>query len=219
MHLKKSDREQTRAEEIANAATHGVGLAFSVTALVVLVVRASMLGSAREIIACSIFGASLILLYTASTLYHAASKPRVKHAFKIADHCAIYLLIAGSYTPFVLINLRGAWGWSLFGIVWGLAVIGLVFKLFFVNRFKHVSTFAYLGMGWLAIIAIKPFVATIAPGGMALIVAGGLAYSFGVIFYLLDRKPWFHAIWHVFVLKGSALHFAAVLLYALPAAG
>jgi hemolysin III len=204
-------------EEIINSVTHGAGILLSIAALVLMVVFASLSGSAVHVVSCAIFGVTLILLYTASTLYHGIPYPRVKRILKIFDHCCIYLLIAGTYTPFLLVTLRGALGWTLFGIIWFLALLGVLFKLFFIHRFKIVSTIAYVLMGWIIILAIKPLMAALPAGGLIFLVAGGLAYSLGVIFYAWKKLPFNHAIWHLFVLAGSICHFFAVLFYVLPA--
>jgi hemolysin III len=198
-------------EELANTITHGIGLVLSIAGFVVLLVFAALRGSASHIIACSIYGATLICLYTASTLYHAVTSPRLKRALKIFDHSAIYLLIAGTYTPFLLLNLRGAWGWSLFGVIWGLAFAGILFKLWFVDHFEHLSTAVYIAMGWLVILAAKPVLAHVPTGTLLWIAAGGLLYTSGVVFYVWKRLPYSHVVWHLFVLAGSACHYFAVL--------
>ena len=206
----------TRGEELANSLTHGLGLALSVAGLAVLVVLAALRGTAWHIATCAVYGASLVVLYAASTLYHSVRGPRVKRILKIVDHSAIYLLIAGTYTPFTLVILRGAWGWSLFGVVWGLALLGILWKIWFVDRFTIVSTTVYLMMGWLAVIAVKPLFALVPGGGIALILAGGICYTIGVGFFAWRRLPYHHAVWHLFVLAGSTCHFLAVLLYVIP---
>lgn len=203
-------------EEIANSVTHGVGLLLSTAGLVILVVLASIYGDAWRVISFSIYGSSLILLYAASALYHSFPQERVKNIFKIMDHSAIYLLIAGTYTPFTLVLLRGAWGWSLFGTIWGLALAGIVFKVLFVRRFKVLSVIIYLIMGWLVLIAIVPMVKNIPSGGLGWLVTGGVLYSLGVIFYSWGKFSFHHAIWHLFVLGGSICHFFAILFYVLP---
>lgn len=203
-------------EELANAITHGVGAALGVIGLVLMIVLSITNGDVWHIVSCSIFGASLIMLYTASTLYHSFRQPRLKRFFRIMDHISIYLLIAGTYTPFALVNLRGPWGWTLFGIIWGLTVVGIVFKSFFIGRFRVVSTVVYLAMGWLVIVAIKPVVDLVPTGGLILLAMGGLSYTFGVIFYAWKFMPFHHAVWHLFVLAGSAFHFFAVLFYVIP---
>ncbi|MGB7434318.1 MAG: hemolysin III family protein [Candidatus Acidiferrum sp.] len=209
-------RKRISLEELANTITHGIGLLLSITGFVVLLVLAILHGGASHIIACSIYGVTLISLYAASTLYHAAVSPGLKHALKIFDHSAIYLLIAGTYTPFLLVYLRGAWGWSLFGVIWGLAFGGVVFKLWFVDHFPHVSTAIYVAMGWLVIIAAKPVLAHVPVPTLIWLIAGGLLYSFGVVFYAWRRLPYSHVIWHVFVMGGSACHYVAVLRSVLP---
>ena len=208
--------QESFAEEFASTVTHGVGLAMSLTGLVVLVVLAALKGTAWHIVSCAIYGATLVLLYTASTLYHAVRSPRAKHVLRILDHGAIYLLIAGTYTPFTLVTLRGGLGWTLFGLVWGLALVGILFKVFHVGRFPIVSMLVYLSMGWLVVIAWKPVLRTIPGGGIAWLVAGGLAYTAGILFYASHKLPFNHAIWHLFVLGGSVCHYVAVLLYVLP---
>jgi hemolysin III len=199
----------TRREELANSLTHGAGIVASVVALVVLVVLAARTGAAA-VVGASVFGASLVLLYTASTLYHAVRSPKAKARLKVLDHCAIYLLIAGSYTPFLLLALRGRWGWSLLGVIWGLALAGVVFKLFWTGRFPRISTGIYLGMGWLIVIAAVPMVRALSPTTLAWLVAGGLAYTVGTVFYHNRRIPYAHAVWHLFVLAGSVSHAVAL---------
>ncbi len=214
----KSDAEPTSfGEEFANSVTHGVGLGLSLAGLVVLIILTALRGTAWHVVSCSIYGSTLVILYAASTLYHSIQSPRAKRVLRIIDHGAIYLLIAGTYTPFTLVNLRGGLGWTLFGVVWGLAALGIVFKIFHVDRFPIASTLVYLSMGWLVVIAWKPMVALIPVGGIALIAAGGLAYTLGVVFFAAKRIPYSHAIWHLFVLAGSIFHYVAVLLYVLPA--
>jgi hemolysin III len=204
-------------EELANTVTHGIGLALSIAGFAVLLAFAILRGDARHLIACSAYGATLICLYGASTLYHAAVSPRMKHALRICDHSAIYLLIAGTYTPFLLLYLPGAWGWSLFGVIWSLAFGGIIFKFWFVDHFQHVSTAIYVAMGWLVIIAAKPVLADVPERSLLWLLAGGLLYSLGVIFYSWKRLPFGHAVWHVFVLGGSTCHYFAVLHSVLPA--
>jgi hemolysin III len=199
-------------EEQANAVTHGLGVLASVVGGSVLIVLAALGGSIANIVSVVIFTASLLLLYTASTLYHFAATERTKRRLQILDHCAIYVLIAGTYTPFMIGTLRGGWGWSLFGVVWGLALGGIFFKLFFTGRFPRVSTGIYLAMGWLVLLAIGPLVRTLEPGALAWLVAGGACYTGGTLFFHSRRVPFAHAVWHVFVLGGSACHGVAVAL-------
>lgn len=215
--MTKTPPEYSVGEEIANSVTHGLGLLLSIAGLVVLVVLACLRGNVWHIVSSSIYGSTLILLYTSSTLYHSIPLPRVKHVSKIIDHSTIYLLIAGTYTPFTLVTLRGSWGWTLFGLVWGLALAGIVLEAFWVYRPRAVSALVYLGMGWLVIIAVKPLLANLSAGGLWLLVAGGLSYTAGVAFYVLKKVRYMHFIWHVFVLAGSIIHFFSVMLYVLPA--
>jgi len=207
------------AEEIANSLTHGVGIALSIAGLAILTAFASVFGSVWHIVSCSIYGATQILLYTASTLYHSIPLPRAKAVFRVLDHSAIFLLIAGTYTPFTLVNLRGPWGWSLFGFIWGLAILGIALQSLLLRQKMWVAILPYVGMGWVAVIGIKPLLESVAPGGLVLLVAGGLAYTLGSVFYVWRRVPFHHAIWHGFVLAGSVFHFFAVLLYVIPVAG
>lgn len=206
----------TLGEEVAHSITHGVGAALSIAALAVLVVAASLRGDAWHIVSVSIYGATLVLLYVASTLYHAIPQPRAKRFLRALDHAAIYLLIAGTYTPFMMVNLRGGWGWSLLGVVWGLACLGLVLEMLGPTRLKSVSLVLYLGLGWLVAVAVKPLLGNVAPGGLLWLLFGGLFYTAGVVFYIWHRLPYHHAIWHVWVLAGSICHFFAVLLYVIP---
>ncbi len=206
------------AEELANRLTHCVGAVLSLAGLVLLVVSSALHGDAWIITSTAVYGASLVILYTASTLYHSVTSPRWRRFFQKMDHAAIFLLIAGTYTPFTLGPLRGGWGWTLFGIVWGFAVVGIVLKLFFAGKADVLSTIAYLVMGWLVVIAIKPLIAALPAGGLWLLVAGGLCYSLGTIFYLWEKLPFNHAVWHVWVLGGSACHWAAIFTYVVPSA-
>ncbi len=208
---------QTHREEMANSLTHGAGALLSAVGLAFLVVLASLSGTAWHIVSFSLYGVSLLLLYTFSTFYHLARNPRAKHILRILDHSSIYLLIAGSYTPFMLVPLRGPWGWSLFGAVWGLAVAGIVFQVFFVHRFRVLATLVYVLMGWMALAALRPLLQHLPPAGIWWMVAGGICYTGGVFFYLWKRLPFHHAIWHLMVLAGSACHYLAILLYVLPA--
>lgn len=203
-------------EEVANALTHGAGLVAALVGTVVLVTLACVGGDAWKVAGSAVFGATLVMLYAASTLYHAARTPAVRARLKVFDHCAIYLLIAGTYTPFTLVGLRGGWGWSLFAVIWTLAVAGTVFKLFFTGRFPRLSTGIYLGMGWLVLVAIVPMVQRLPASTLAWLVAGGLAYTAGTAFYHNRRIRYAHAIWHLFVLAGSICHFAAVVTEVIP---
>jgi len=202
--------------ELANSVTHGAGLALSVAGCALLVTLAALRGNAWHIVACSVYGGTLVCLYGASTMYHSVRSKRWKKIWRIVDHSSIYLLIAGTYTPFMLVNLRGAWGWSLFGVVWGLAVAGILFKVWFVDKLPVASTVVYLLMGWLAVVAVKPLIAMVPIGGLLWILAGGLLYTAGVGFFAWQKLPYHHAIWHLFVIGGSVCHYFAVLYYVLP---
>jgi hemolysin III len=205
---------QSQREEVANAVSHGIGLLGALAATPILVVAAVRNGGPADIVASSVFGASMILLYLASTWLHATPAGPVKDRLQIFDHSAIYLLIAGTYTPFTLGVLAGAWGWTLFGIVWGAAVIGIGTKLKAGTGYPRLSTAMYVVMGWLVVIAIRPVMANMPVGGLLWLVAGGLFYTAGAGFYLAKRLPYSHLIWHLFVLAGSVCHFFAVLWYA-----
>lgn len=208
----------TPREELANSITHGVGAFLAVGALGILTAFATLFGDAWHIVGCGIFGATLIILYAASTLYHSVRRTRVKALLRVIDHAAIFLLIAGTYTPFLLVNLRGPWGWSLFGVVWGIALIGISFQVSLLRRWPIASVGLYVGMGFLVVVAIKPLLAALLPAGLFLLLAGGLAYILGLSFYGWRRLPYHHAVWHLFVLAGSAFHFFAVLFYVIPVA-
>ncbi|KAA9006361.1 hemolysin III family protein [Paenibacillus spiritus] len=206
----------TRKEEVVNAITHGIGVVLSIAGLALLVVFASLRGTAWHVVSFSIYGTTMLLLYLNSTVVHSLKEGKVKDLFEFFDHSSIYLFIAGTYTPFLLVAIRGTLGWSLFGIIWGIAFFGVAFKAFFTKRFLFMSTIFYLAMGWLIVIAWHPLSLVVADGGMALLMAGGLLYTLGTIFYVWRGFPFHHAVWHVFVLLGSVTHFFAVLLYLLP---
>lgn len=203
-------------EEVANSVTHGIGAGLSVAALAVLVTFSALFGDPWRVVSFSIYGASLVILYLSSTLYHGFQSPRVKRVFRVLDHCAIFLLIAGTYTPFTLVTLRGAWGWTLFGIIWGLALVGIILTVLAMERLKWLGLAIYLGMGWMVIIAMKPLVAALPTGGLFWLSLGGLCYTGGVVFYAWKRLPYNHMIWHLFVLGGSTCHFFALLFHVLP---
>jgi hemolysin III len=205
-------RAWSLGEELAHSITHGIGLLAAIAGLVVLVGLAVGTQDPWRIAACVIYASTLVLLYAASTLYHSLSSTRARHVFQVLDHSAIFLLIAGTYTPFALVSLRGPWGWALLTIVWGLAVIGVTMKAVFGARWPIVSTALYIGMGWTVVIAVKPLVAHVPPAGIAWLLAGGLAYTGGVVFYAWTRLRYSHAIWHLFVLAGSVCHYIAVVL-------
>jgi hemolysin III len=202
-------------EEILNAVTHGIGTILAIIALCVMVGLYNDV-SEWHLLSGAIYGGSLVLLYLASTLYHSFTNEKLKSLFKFFDHAAIYILIAGNYTPFALIPLHGNFGWTIFGVIWSLAAIGILFKVFFVKRFKILSTICYLLMGWFAVFIMKPLIAALSIEAIYWLVAGGLFYTVGAVFYLVKRIPYNHAIWHLFVLAGSAAHFIAVVNYVLP---
>jgi hemolysin III len=212
-------RPHSTGEEIANAVTHGLGLLASLLGIPVLLRTAAAGNDSALLIATSIFGATLVGLYATSTLYHALPPSRAKRICRVLDHSAIYLLIAGTYTPFAVGVLRGGWGWGLLGVIWVLAVLGIVFKALGGLRFPRLSTVFYLGMGWLAVLVLRPLAAAISLQGLAWVVGGGLLYTVGVLFYVRERPRYSHMVWHLFVLGGSACHFFAVLWYALPGPG
>jgi len=210
--------DQHFKEEVANTFTHGLGLIFSIVALVVLIVYSSMKGTTLHVVSCTIFGSSLVLLYLASSLYHAVSHVHLKnHLFRRLDHICIYFLIAGTYTPFALLALRGPSGWTIFAVVWFLAIAGTFFKIFWGARYPFLSILGYILMGWVVIFAIKPLVLNLALGGLILLVLGGLFYTVGCYFYLKDEKIcYFHALWHIMVMIGSLCHFLSVFFYLIP---
>ena len=198
-------------EEIANAITHGVWALLSIAGLVVLVVSAATRGDAWYVVSFAVFGASAVLLFTMSTLYHAIAAPRAKRVLKVFDHSSIYVLIAGTYTPFALTVLRPTVGWLVFGIVWGAAAVGISLKPFLAGKARLLSTIAYLAMGWIIVLAWKPLAATVSPTVLRLLIGGGLAYTAGTVFYMLKSRVWSHPLWHLFVGAGATLHFFAVL--------
>ena len=209
-------RPWSPGEEIAHAVSHGIGAALAVAGLVGLVAVAASRGDVWHVVSSAVFGATLVLLYTASTLYHAIPSPRAKRVFRVLDHSAIYLLIAGTYTPFTLGPLRGPWGWALFGVVWTAAVAGVVFKSVALGRAPILSVVLYAAMGWSVVFAFGPLVRALAPGGLALLLAGGLCYTLGIVFFAWERLRFGHFLWHLCVLAGSILHYLAVLLFVLP---
>ncbi len=206
-------RPYSPGEEIANAVTHGLGTVLSVAGLTMMVTLAALQGGGRQVAAAIVYGISLIALYTASTLYHAVRDVRLKKLLKTVDHASIYLLIAGTYTPFTLITLQGNGGWLIFGLVWGIAVLGLMLEVFWPNRPKAVSLAGYIGMGWIIIFKAGSMVETLSAPGLWLLLGGGLSYTIGTVFYVMKRTPYMHSIWHLFVLGGSICHFLAVVMY------
>jgi hemolysin III len=203
-------------EEIANSITHGIGFVLSLVGSAALVFLTYTKGSVWHITGCSIYGSTLIMVYAASTLYHSIQKKSIKHLFRLFDQIAIYLVIAGTYTPFTLVNLRGVWGWTLLSLVWTISLFGIGFKIRFVNRYHGVSILLYLISGLAAVLAAKQIVASIPSGGLALILGGGAAYIVGLVFYAWEKLPFNHTIWHVFVMAGSVCHYLAVIFYVLP---
>lgn len=203
-------------EEKLNVISHGLGLVLSIVALVLLVVYSSIYGSNWHIVSFSIYGASLILLYSASTLYHYVQNPKWRQKLNVFDHAAIYILIAGTYTPFTLVVLKGWVGWTIFGVSWALAIFGVIFKLYFTGKYDKISTMAYVLMGWLIIFAIKPLINNFPIEGLLWLLAGGVFYTIGAVLYSIRSIKYNHAIFHIFVLLGSFSHFMAVFFYVLP---
>lgn len=203
--------KQSLGEEIANAITHGTGVGLSVAALVILVVFAAKQSDAWKVVAFSIYGATMIMLYLSSTLYHSFPQPRVKRFFRILDHSSIFLLIAGTYTPVTIGTMRGGWGWTLFGIIWGLTILGVNLSVFAMGKLKYLSLAVYILMGWMIVIAVKPLLLHVSHSFLMWMLIGGLAYTLGVIFYVARRIPYHHSVWHLFVLGGSICHFFAML--------
>lgn len=203
----------TKKEEIAHAITHGIGALLSLAALVLLIVFASLNGGTLQIISGIVFGSTMLFMYLASTIVHSLPAGKWKDIFQIFDHSSIYLFIAGSYTPFLLIPLQGSVGWTLFGVIWGIAIAGIIFKIFFVKRFLVLSTLFYILMGWLIIFVWKPLTNLMHGNGVTLLVIGGIFYTVGAIFYVWRSFPYHHAVWHLFVIAGSAFHFFAIFYY------
>ncbi len=208
--------QYTLAEEVVHAVTHGVGALLSIAGLTWMLYVSAVIADPWRIVASAVYGASLVALFLASTLYHALYATRARNLFHTLDHCAIYLLIAGTYTPFLLVAMRDSVGWWLFGTIWTLAMAGIITKLWFRDRFPRLSLAGYLAMGWLVLLATPAVLDTVAAGGIAWLVAGGLSYTLGAAFYAAKRIPYHHAIWHLFVLAGGVCHFLAVALYVLP---
>ena len=205
------ERKQSLEEEFANSITHGFGILFSIIAISLLITFSMLNGTAIHIVSCSVFGASILLLYTFSTLYHAFQEEKIKSWLRTFDHIGIYFLIAGTYTPFLLLALGGIWGWIFFGIIWGLTLFGLVFKIYYTHRFKKASLILYLVMGWMGIFLIKPLLENLSLTVLSLIAAGGLSYTLGTLFYVRPQQRFAHTIWHLFVLGGTILHFVSIL--------
>ena len=197
-------------EEFANTLTHFAAFIIALLGTVYLIIRADEMGTARTIVACSIYGAALMLTFLTSAVYHSSHGPKFRHIFHILDHMVIYLMIAGTYTPLTIVTLQGLWGWSLFGVIWGLALMGFIFKLFFTGRFNLFSTGIYVIMGWMAVIAIVPIIEGLPAGGLFWLILGGALYTLGVIFYLMETVPFAHTIWHLFVMAGALAHFICI---------
>lgn len=206
-----SSAKYSIGEEIAHSVSHGIGIVLSAVGLGFLIWLSVEYGDVWHVVSTTVYGVSLILLYSASTLYHAIPYPKAKRVFQLLDHSMIFVLIAGTYTPFALVNLRGPWGWSLFGAVWGIALAGIILETVKKKRIKWLSLSLYLGLGWMAVIVIKPMLDTVPVTGLLFLLAGGLSYSLGVIFYVRKQMLYHHAIWHLFVMAGSALHYCAIL--------
>lgn len=211
----RQKRKYTLGEEIFSAIVHGIGAGLSIAALVTMVVKAAGKGDAYAVVSAAIFGASLVILYTMSTLYHALAPARAKKVFRIFDHTTIFLLIAGTYTPYVLVTLRGFTGWVLFGVLWALAAVGIVFDSVMLEKFRKIEMFLYVGMGWCIVVASKSLVASLDKGGLIFLFTGGVLYTVGIIFYALKKIKYMHSIWHIFVLAGSIMHYFSVILYVL----
>jgi hemolysin III len=206
----------SQREEIANSVSHGLGIILAIAGLAALMARAATHGDTWTAVGYAVFGVTLILLYTASTLYHSIPLPRAKAVLRLLDHSAIFLLIAGTYTPFTLVNLRGVWGWSLLAVIWGLALLGIYLRAVLRPRSTVPFVVLYVAMGWAVVVAAGPMQASVAPGGILLLFLGGVAYTSGIVFYGWRKLPYSHAIWHLFVLLGSVFHFFAILLYVTP---
>lgn len=211
----KKLREQSPSEEIVNAILHGIGAGLSIAALVVLIIFANIYGDTWHIVSFSIYGATLIILYLASTVYHSLPKGKWKNVLHVIDHSSIFLLIAGTYTPITLTAMRGPWGWSIFGVVWGIAFLGIILKVFWMDKLKFLSVGLYVIMGWIIVIAIKPLLNSLETISLIFLLAGGILYTVGIIFYIWRRLKYSHGIWHLFVLAGSICHFFTVF-YLLP---
>jgi hemolysin III len=206
----------SEAEELVNRLTHGIGALLSIIGVIALVGLAAQQNDSYRTVSACIYGGAMVTFYCLSTAYHSVRKPYIRYVFRILDHASIYLMIAGSYTPFALVTLRGPWGWSLMGVVWGLGTVGAILKVFTCHRLRIIGPLLYIALGWSVIFALKPLSAALAGNGLLLLFAGGAAYTIGVIFFLWERLPYNHAIWHLFVLAGSACHFGAIFYYVTP---
>lgn len=214
--IMKKEVKYTVGEEIVNAISHGIATLLSIAGLVIAIVISAIYGNAYSVVSSCVYGVCLIILFLMSTMYHSLTNPKAKKVFKVLDHCSIFLLIAGTYTPFVLVALNGAIGWTMFGIIWGLAIFAIVFNSISVEKFKKINIICCLFMGWLALFTIKPLIENVSLNGIILLVLGGLAYSLGVIFYKMKKIKFMHAVWHIFVMLGSIMHFFSIIKYVLP---
>ncbi len=216
------EQEQTKSkmytlsEELISAISHGIGTLLSITGLVIAIIVSALHGNAYCVVSSCIFGTSLIMLYSMSTLYHSITNEKAKKVFRVLDHCSIFLLIAGTYTPFTLVSLNGQIGWTLFGVIWALAIFSTIFNSISLEKFKKINIACCLIMGWIIVFAIKPLLAVVPVNGIILLVAGGVTYSVGAILYAMKKYKYMHSIWHLFVLAASILHYFAILLYVLP---
>lgn len=211
--MSENKKSYTLGEEIFNAVSHGAGALLSIAGCVILIVFSAIHGDAYSVVSSAIYGASLIILYTMSTLYHSITNVTAKKVFRVLDHSTIFILIAGTYTPYTLVTLRGAVGWTLFGLVWGAAAFGIVLNAISIERFKKVSMICYILMGWAIVAAARPLYQNLDKGGLILLVAGGILYTVGIIFYAMKKHKYMHSVWHLFVFGGSVLHYFSILLY------
>ena len=211
--MSSNKRKYTLGEEIFNSTSHGIGTIISLVALIVMIVISAKQGSALSVVASIIFGLTLILLYVSSTLYHALTNPTAKRVFQVFDHCAIFLLIAGSYTPYALLTIGGSKGWIIFGVIWFCALVGILLNSINLKKFQLFSIILYLGMGWTVVFYIRDLIANLALGGIILLAIGGVAYTLGIVFYMVKRIKYFHSVWHLFVLAGSICHIFSVMLF------
>ena len=214
--IDKKQRMYTIGEEITNAITHGIGALLSIAGLVIAIVFSAIYGDAYCVVSSCIYGASLIMLYTMSTLYHSITNLKAKKVFRTLDHVSVFLLIAGTYTPYCLVTLRGPIGWSIFGVVWAVAITSIVFSSINLEKFKKMNFTCALILGWIIVFAFNPLIDFLNINAIILLIAGGLAYTFGTIFYILNKKRFMHSIWHIFVILGSVLHYFSILFYVLP---
>ena len=211
--MNSNKRKYTLGEEIFNSTSHGIGTIISLIVLIVMIVISAKQGSALSVVASIIFGLTLILLYVSSTLYHALTNPTAKRVFQVLDHCAIFLLIAGSYTPYALLTIGGSKGWIIFGVIWFCALVGILLNSINLKKFQLFSIILYLGMGWTVVFYIRDLIANLALGGIILLAIGGVAYTLGIVFYMVKRIKYFHSVWHLFVLAGSICHIFSVILF------